>query len=140
MVDFFCVGLNGGQGHGTAVLWYADSSNNLPISSDCSSKQVLTPAEYKPDNRLTFLFAEKEATSVLIAGGKGASLALLSSIKDSNFDQKDVSFVVPQGFVVSVSAFDLQVGRNVNLEKLIKNVKDVAYGIVDGKLQDVCDR
>lgn len=86
------------------------------------------------------MFGEDEARSVLIAGGKGASLALLSSIQISNVDEKDVEFVVPRGFVVSVSAFDLQVGRNSNLRGLIKSVKDVAYGIEDGKLQDICDR
>lgn len=85
------------------------------------------------------MFRENEARSVLIAGGKGASLALLSSIH-SELVEKDVEFVVPQGFVVSVSAFDLQVGRNSNLEKLIKSVKDVAYGIVEGNLLDVCER
>lgn len=86
------------------------------------------------------MFGEDEARSVLIAGGKGASLALLSSVQISNVDEKYAEFVVPQGFVVSVSAFDLQVGRNANLQSLIKSVKDVAYGIEDGKLQDICDR
>ncbi len=76
----------------------------------------------------------------MIAGGKGASLALLSSINASNFDEKIEEFVVPQGFVVSVSAFNLQVARNSNLKKLITNVRDVAYGNLDGQLQDYCDR
>lgn len=105
-----------------------------------SFKYFLTPTEYKPDNRLTFMFGEKEARSVSIAGGKGASLALLSSIKESDFDKIAVKFVVPQGFILSVSAFDIQVGRNSNLDKLIKSVRGVAYGTVDGKLQDVCER
>lgn len=86
------------------------------------------------------MFGEKEARSVSIAGGKGASLALLSSIKESHFDEISVNFLVPQGFIVSVSAFDLQVGRNSILDKLIKGVRGVAYGTVDGKLQDVCER
>lgn len=118
------------------MLWYADPSKNQPIIQENCSKFYLTPTETKPDSRLTFLFNENEAKSVLIAGGKGASLALLSSV----IDKKDFDFEVPQGFIVSVSAFNLQVARNANLDRRIKSVKDVAYGIVDGKLHDVCDR
>lgn len=120
-------------------MWYASAPNNLPTIPDNSSRTSLTPTETKPDNRLTFKFSEKEARSDLIAGGKGASLALLTSI-NSEANEKDEQFVVPQGFVVSVSSFDLQVGRNSNLEKLIKSVKDVAYGIVEGELRDACER
>lgn len=137
---YFDTGLNGGQGKGIAVCWYATSLNSLPITTDNSCRHFLTPTETKPDNRLTVMFSEDEAKSLLVSGGKGASLALLSSIQIANFDEKDVAFVVPQGFIVSVSAFDLQVGRNPNLSKLIKSIKDVAYGITDGKLQDVCER
>lgn len=125
---------------GTAVLWYAVPTKYQQIIPDNSSKLYLTPTETKPDSRLTFTFSEKEARSVLVAGGKGASLALLSSIRQTDFDGTAVEFKVPQGFIVSVSAFDLQVGRNPNLDKQIKSVKDVAYGIVDGKLQDICER
>lgn len=135
----FYSGLNGGQGKGTAILWYANKTDNSATTQDSSNKQFLTATEIKPDNRLTFMFSEIEARSVLISGGKGASLALLSSIQPSVNDVSQ-EFVVPQGFIVSVSAFNLQVARNVNVANLIKGVKDVAYGIVDGNLQDCCDR
>lgn len=122
------------------MLWYADPLKSQPIFTDNPPKFYLKPTETKPDNRLTFSFNENEAKSVLIAGGKGASLALLSSVRQSFFDKEDFHFEVPQGFVVSVSAFNLHVGRNANLDRRIKSVKDVAYGIVDGKLQDVYER
>lgn len=140
--SFLFSGLNGGQGKGTAVLWYADTSDNLlSVMPEHLSNFILTPAEIKPDNRLTLMFTEKEATSVAIAGGKGSSISLLSSIHQKSYvDDKFVEFVVPQGFVVCVTAFDLQVKRNANLAQLIKSVRDVAYGIVDGQLNDHCER
>lgn len=119
---------------------YAVPSKNHSIIPDNTPKFYLTPTETKPDSTLTFLFSENEAKSVFVAGGKGASLALLSSVHQLRIDRKDIEFQVPQGFIISVSAFDLQVRRNPNLDKRIKSVKDVAYGIVDEKLQDVCER
>ncbi|KAJ6633279.1 putative phosphoenolpyruvate synthase, partial [Pseudolycoriella hygida] len=132
------IGLNGQQGFGTAILWYADPSVSRPMVKDNSPKHLITPKEIRPDNRMTLMFDEKEARSVLIAGGKGASLALLSSIKDTN--EKGNDFVVPKGFIVSVSAYNLQVGRNSSLGKLVRSIRDVAYGNTDGNLQDACDR
>lgn len=141
LTRFDNIGLNGRRGKGTAILWYAVPSNNLPIVQENSAKHFLTPSEAKPDNRLTLMFTENDAQSVHISGGKGSSISLLTSIEaSSSIDKTFVKFIVPQGFVVSVGAFNLQLARNPNLAKLIKNTRDVAYGIVDGKLQDYCER
>ena len=55
-----------------------------------------------------------------------------------DFDVPD--FFVPQGFIVSVSAFDRHVENNQKIAKALMILKDVAYEKTEGSIKDVCAR
>lgn len=82
-------------------------------------------------DKFTYPFEDQEAGSVLISGGKGASLALLTSIsqmksilEDNSASLSPPEFSVPRGFVLSVSAMDAMVSKdsklNSRLDQLVK--------------------
>lgn len=94
-----------------------------------------------PRTKLALHFIDIDASSLAISGGKGASLALLNLIKTlPNSEMENLSFEVPSGFIVSASSFDLQMRRNPTLTESILRIKNVAYGIVPGDLEETCQK
>ncbi|CAK9798813.1 Probable phosphoenolpyruvate synthase [Anthophora quadrimaculata] len=68
-----------------------------------------------------------------IVGGKGFSLAMLTSIKN-------VDFLVPKGFCVTVFALELQLHTHKELQKIINDIEDVSVGKKDGDLRNYCEQ
>ncbi|XP_076242647.1 rifampicin phosphotransferase-like isoform X2 [Calliopsis andreniformis] len=67
-----------------------------------------------------------------IVGGKGFSLAVLTSVKDADF-------IIPRGFCVTIFALDLQLHSHKKLQKAINDIEDVSVGKKDGDLEKYCD-
>lgn len=85
-------------------------------------------------------FHDEHASSLAVCGGKGASLALLSAVRTLPPDQLQyLEFHVPDGFIVTVSSFNLQIKRNADLNEAIQRIRKVAYGIEPGNLKESCE-
>lgn len=92
-----------------------------------------------PDRqRLAYQFDDTEASSLAIAGGKGASLSLLMAI----LNRKSVSlnYRVPRGFVLSVSALDLQMQRDPQIREAVNRIKEAARETDSLGLEHACKK
>ncbi|KAG1649806.1 putative phosphoenolpyruvate synthase [Nymphon striatum] len=84
-------------------------------SESIFSPEKVTSEETKRKNVL--LFTDSACTNSALTGGKGSSLAILSSISEE-------LFVVPQGFCITISAYDDHLQNNPNIVSVIKDVTD----------------
>lgn len=82
---------------------------------------------------MLLLFNEEACRFESLVGGKGSSLALLSSYKDIPFE-----CVVPKGFCLTVSAWKRQINENKDLLLPLKALKEVGKGVLDGQLEEYC--
>lgn len=143
--------MNGEKGNAIGLFSTTtkDDKNTIPVIPLYKSVQY---CEAKPKkDKFIYQFADAEASSVLICGGKGASLALLTSIANmteiidrSTEGQKDIKapsqlpkFTVPNGFVLSVSAMDVIVDQNPDIDSSIEKL--VAICAEGGDFQDQCE-
>lgn len=136
------IGLNGEHGAGIIRLWYANSSSGggtpagLPAAKQTP---LLIGGQQRPTRtKIAYWFTDVGAQSEAIAGGKGASLALLTAALTSAADRAD-SFAVPAGFVLSASAYDLQLGQHADIRAAIDRITAIAYERIAGDLQSACD-
>lgn len=89
--------------------------------------------------RLFASFSEPECQIEPLCGGKGASLGFLTSLsvaerRSSQYPQ----YIVPNGFVLSTNAYDLQLERHQNLKEATVAVEDQAFKRKPGSLIDTC--
>lgn len=185
------LGLNGGRGSGVAILWYPFKSTNPDeiFYPEDTVIHKLYSNELKPrEDQLVVDFEDREAQSSLITGGKGSSLALLTTVmKGNKFDENDdgfllekvssknrlvrsrkisksdwnlsmtknkeelkksnwklrkelnlPDFIVPAGFVLTVSSFEMVLKSNDHIRESIQMIEDVAYGIKTDDLEETC--
>lgn len=94
---------------------------------------TLKYSEHKPTkSKIAYWFSDAPAQSEQIAGGKGASLALLTAALNTQTTGGSLlQYTVPNGFVLSVSALDLQMSAHPSIAKLIDNIRDIAYQRID---------
>ncbi|XP_017770280.1 PREDICTED: putative phosphoenolpyruvate synthase [Nicrophorus vespilloides] len=109
----------------TMLLWYPhkgiESANPEPLL------KPLKPL-YQCE-KVTLTLDDEDCCVSELAGSKGSSLALLSSIESSEIQ-------IPDGFVISVPAFRHQIGSNVNLRKSVAMIRIAC----DDSLQVACER
>ncbi len=132
------LGLNGKRGFGVAIFY---NTNSNTTNSQRASQQPpkLMHSISTPNNKLALPFHDSDASSLAISGGKGASLALLNLVQTlPENDIGNLKFHVPAGFIVSVSSFNLQMRRNADLSESIKGIRNVAYGLQPGNLEEKC--
>lgn len=133
------VRINGEFGHGMGMFWHLSDIGSTIPELPLYRRVGYCDSMPKP-TKFFYHFDDKEAGSVSISGGKGASLALLTSIST----MKDIvertpktleatlslpHFIVPSGFVLSVSAMDVMVAGNASLNASIEGlVQSCAQG------------
>ncbi|CAG9770742.1 unnamed protein product [Ceutorhynchus assimilis] len=120
--------------HGKALMdfQYYDQTkeiknHHLNLKPILSEKKV----EELPDDFVANI-KEDNAKILEITGGKGNSLALLSSLGSNN------EFLVPDGFVITTNAFKYQLAQSKLLRNAVEKVNDVFCGISEGKKDEVC--
>ncbi|KOC62505.1 Cleft lip and palate transmembrane protein 1-like protein [Habropoda laboriosa] len=123
--------INGQSGTGLIQLW-------SPYNGPCQGK-VHSPLQFlKQVNMLVqrkdyvVYFNDRKCQNENIVGGKGFSLAMLTSVQNADF-------VVPKGFCVTVFALELQLHMHKELQKIINDIEDVSVGKKDGDLQNYCE-
>lgn len=130
-------GLNGQRGHGIAIF-YSPHRDGTTTNSQPQIPKLMHSLS-SPTNKLALPFHDKDASSLTISGGKGASLALLNVVQTLPASELErPKFHVPAGFIVTVSSFDLQMRRNPSLSESIRGIRNVAYGIYPGNLDEKC--
>ncbi|XP_076758037.1 rifampicin phosphotransferase-like [Xylocopa sonorina] len=123
--------MNGISGTGLIQLW---SPYNGPCQAEPSRqlKFLKQPSVHVQRDDYVVHFDDSKCQNENIVGGKGISLAMLTSIKDADF-------VVPKGFCVTVFALELQLHTYKELQSAINDVENVCVGKKDGDLQKYCD-
>lgn len=134
-----CTGINGSNGQGVLIHSHTDHKHNS-ATPPRSSIPILKYTDHQPTKtKIAYWFSDAPAQSEHISGGKGASLALLTVAANLQQDQTYLNYTVPNGFILSVSALDLQLSAHPTIVKQIDHIRDIAYRRVDGNLQIACD-
>lgn len=133
------IGLNGQHGAGIVRLWYANTSAPVDVGPPApKSTATLIASQQRPTRtKIAYWFSDTGAQSEAIAGGKGSSLALLTSALG---EKRNLDFHVPAGFVLSSSACDLQFSQHADIRTAIDAIASIAYERTVGDLQVACDR
>lgn len=109
-----------------------------PLEPELSIPYLIAPSR-KPTlgetEKLVLLFNEEACRFDGLVGGKGASLAVLSS----NVQSSPVNCSVPLGFCVTANAWKTQTASDEKLQSLFKRLEDAAKEPVDGNLKESCD-
>lgn len=101
----------------------------LPTNKDTDRKQ------------LYISFAESECRDDSLCGGKGASLGILHYLAQHQIENEPAAFHVPNGFVLTTNAHQLQMQRRLELNDAAKTIKRVAVGEkTASELSVVCER
>ena len=130
--------LNSRQGR---VLFIATNTfaGHCPLDVDISLPYLAPPSRpltSAENEKLVLLFNEESCQFDGLVGSKGSSLALLTS----HLDQMPVDCSVPPGFCLTVNAWKRQIGGNEELHLLLKKLKDIASGIIEGQLESCCQQ
>lgn len=117
---------------------HARKQHNI-VASPKSTIPLLKYSDHKPTKlKIAYWFSDAAAQSEQISGGKGASLALLLAATKLDLGDADLHYLVPDGFVLSVSALELQLSAHPTIVKLIDNIRNIAYKRVEGDLEKAC--
>ena len=84
--------------------------------------------------KLVLLFNKEACRFDSLVGGKGSSLALLTSIGKN----EPVNCSVPSGFCVTTNAWNRQIKSSESIDNALKTIKDIAIGTIQGNLEDSC--
>lgn len=158
---------NSHNGFGFAVFWYPRMSEEFVVQvKPPTIKRIFSCIDRPSSDKPLVLVGDKNAQSVLVAGGKGSSIAILRSIQDTKkevfpdkrntsqqvspiesitslfSDSKELNVLdyhVPQGFIVSVAAFERHLRDNPKIAEALHGVEEVAYERVPGELRNFCE-
>ncbi|XP_017878509.1 uncharacterized protein LOC108624053 isoform X2 [Ceratina calcarata] len=87
---------------------------------------------YVQKNDYVVRFDDGKCQNESIVGGKGLSLAMLTSIKNADF-------TVPEGFCVTTFALELQLRAHEKLKRIIDDIESVSVGKKDGDFEKHCE-
>lgn len=127
------VQLNGNRGVGLMILCclHAEPSEmKFPIMKT----QYLRRSEtFAQKNNYVIHFTDKQCQNESLVGGKGYSLAFLTSIVTDDF-------TIPQGFCVTKFALEWQLQHHKQIQEMITDIEDISRGKKDGNLQNYCEK
>lgn len=98
------------------------------------SLPVFDPSIRCANTKLTVRFDSSECQSEELCGGKGSSLGFLTHLTR----QSQANFEVPNGFVLTSTAFLLQLKQNSRLDEAIASLENIAYHRLIGSLAEAC--
>ena len=130
--------LNSRQGRALFLVtntYHGECSLESQVSVPYMGAPLREPTSAETE-KLVLLFNEEACRFDSLVGGKGSSLALLSS----NVRDMPIQCNVPVGFCVTVNAWNAQIRGNEKLKLAFKQLEDVAKGVINGQLQDCCDQ
>lgn len=103
--------LNNDSGVGVAEFWYR--VDNIHVDKPIKPDIDLFHCEEKPKSDLYVVkFSDSVCRNSDLTGGKGSSLAVLTTLKDSQFE-------VPDGFCITTNAFNKHVMDNKYISRAV---------------------
>ncbi|XP_025114920.1 uncharacterized protein LOC112576575 isoform X2 [Pomacea canaliculata] len=135
--ETFCnVTLNGKKGCGLSEFFYRNE-NRSEVKMDTTLPFITDPDPgivAASEKELILTFSAMSCQSANLVGGKGSQLAQLTKLTTL---LQDSSVLVPQGFCVTLAAFEEQMKHNNSLKQLVDTVNETAVSDLS-KLDAVC--
>lgn len=110
-------------GFGCAIFWYPKCINEFDVQEiPTKIRRIFSRSDRPSQDKLLLSFNDKEAQSVLVAGGKGASLAILRIIQEPHsraefLDKRDRSNQILSALVDQASTNPLK--RSLQVQNLL---------------------
>ncbi|XP_015597464.1 uncharacterized protein LOC107268831 [Cephus cinctus] len=124
--------LNGVSAVGIANLWYT-YNGFCPLQAVPRVRHLLPPNVKLDPHIYVVRFSERICQSEMIVGGKGSSLALLTTVNSKEFS-------VPQGFCLTVAAFKAQLESVPEISEALDNLKINSTQQKDESLKNACEK
>lgn len=110
-------------GFGVAVFWYPKNLREFDIQEiPTKIKRIFNRSDLPSPDRPLVSFSEREAQSVLVAGGKGSSVAILRVIQETKgadfLDKRDRSQQIVNALIDQVSTNPLK--RSIRVQTLMQ--------------------
>ncbi|EFN79325.1 Probable phosphoenolpyruvate synthase [Harpegnathos saltator] len=130
--------LNGSKGAGLMIVCYPHRTGPNEMKVPTARIQHLKrPETLMHRDNFVLHFADKQCQNESVVGGKGCSLAILTSIKTDDF-------VIPRGFCVTNFALERQLEHDKQLRDMITDIVDVGCTIGRNKkeedLKNCCEK
>lgn len=115
---------NTNVGYGAAIFWYPKNLREFDIQEiPTKIKRIFNHSDLPSPDKLLLSFAQREAQSVLVSGGKGSSVAILRVIQETKgadfLDKRDRSQQIVNALIDQVSANPLK--RSTRVQSLMKD-------------------
>lgn len=115
---------NAVKGSGFAMFWYPKNLREFDIQEiPTKIKRIFNRTDVPSPDKLVISFADMEAQSVSVSGGKGSSLAILRVIQETKgedfLDKRNRSQQILNALVDQVSTNPLQ--RSIRVQSLLQN-------------------
>lgn len=107
---------------------------NLLTPSDQAVYPSFISSKSCDKTQLAIPFDCDECQNKELCGGKGSSLGFLTFLSHESTHE----FVVPDGFVLSTAAFNLQLNRYPRLNFALMSLENIAHQRSGGSLRDAC--
>ncbi|XP_028141346.1 putative phosphoenolpyruvate synthase isoform X1 [Diabrotica virgifera virgifera] len=117
------------SGNALVEFWYANKGEEVFIPKPKLFKKLIDSI---PEKLITAI-KDEESQILELTGGKGSSLALLSSMQCS-------SFIIPDGFIITTKAFNVHMSNNIELSKSISVLNGICCGNIEGDLEEYCKK
>ncbi|KAL0121697.1 hypothetical protein PUN28_006885 [Cardiocondyla obscurior] len=127
------VQLNGSSGVGLMITCHPYTGSKQVKNSIPKIQYITRPDTFAQKDAYILHFADKQCQNEDIVGGKGYSLAILTSILTDNF-------AVPQGFCVTSLALERQLQHFEQLQSLITDIIDISCGKKKDNLENCCQK
>lgn len=120
--------LNNDVGFGVAEFWYR--ADNVHVNKPPKPDVDLFHCDEKPkSDQYVVQFSDSICRNPDVTGGKGSSLAVLTSLKDSQFE-------VPVGFCITTNAFNKHLMENKYISRAVALLPHLA----EQDLKDGCEK
>ncbi|CAG9815135.1 unnamed protein product [Phaedon cochleariae] len=119
--------LNLNRGKVMVEFWYSKKGDRIFIPERRLCEKTV---ETLPSTLVTNI-KSGDSEILDITGGKGNSLALMASMNSKDF-------IVPEGFILTVNAYQLQLNSKPVLVKSIEFLNDICCGKMEGRLEEAC--
>ncbi|XP_014470247.1 PREDICTED: putative phosphoenolpyruvate synthase isoform X3 [Dinoponera quadriceps] len=123
--------LNGSKGAGVMIVCYPYTGPNEMRTPIARIQHLKRPETLKCS--FVLHFADKQCQNESVVGGKGYSLATLTSITTNDF-------VVPRGFCVTSFALEWQLQHDKQLRDMIADIVDISCGKKKEDLENYCKK
>lgn len=119
------------------IIRNQSGSESQTLSTSLPSCAPTRGPSKSEQEKLVLMFNEEACKFESLVGGKGSSLAVLSTLMTEN---QAITFSVPQGFCVAVKAWNVQTRDNGAIQSALEQVEKAATDTAKSHLEEACQR